>query len=370
MKTTTTQSASDDPAHELLRQCACVELDEAAAAAIRASCERQQDWRRAIREAELHGMAPYMHRQTRRADAELPSEYRRQLGALASRHANAIEIRTRALLEIHERLAREGIEALVLKGAALAHLIYERPGLRPMSDVDLLVAPADLDRAARVVEELGYKPAGGPAPPAGHHHLPTVSRTVDGLQVSIELHHDALAPDNIGSIRLDTLTEPARAFTAGEVELRTLGHIDTLRHLCRHALEPRETMKIGSALDIMLYAHTFAAGIDWPRLRAEFPEVITMLQLLGYLVPRPPGLAGHVPESGPRAPQGVGVGMIPLSRLRHRSDRAARLFNPSDWWLRGFYNVPPDRSLAYTKAVRHPARVLFWLWRRAGKAGQ
>lgn len=238
-----------------------------------------------------------------------------------------------------------------------------------MSDIDVLVSPDQLHRASTIVSELGYQTASGPRPPDDHHHLPTVSRTIDRLLVSIEIHHDALAPDNIGSIRGDALTEPARAFIVNDATLHTLGHIDMLRHLCRHALEPRESMKIGSALDIMLYASHYAGDIDWPRLKGEFPEVINMLQLLGHLVPRPAGLEPYVPATAPAAPGGVGVGMIPLSRLRHRKDRTAKLFNPSDWWLRGFYNVPPGRSLAYTKAVRHPARILFWLWRRMGKAG-
>ena len=360
----------DNTVDELLRHCACVELDERAGDVIRETCREQRDWDDTIREAELHGMAPYLHRQIRLAGAEVPGPYRRKLAALGLRHADALRIRTRALLEINEQLAGRGVQVLVLKGAALAHLIYEQPGLRPMSDIDLLIHPDQLEHASSIVAGLGYRPSDGHPTPPDHHHLPSVSRTIDGLRVSIELHHDALAPDNIGSIRLGALSEPARTFTADGATLHTLGHVDMLRHLCRHALEPRETMKIGSALDIMLYASAYAGDIDWPRLNREFPEVITMLQLLSYLVPRPRRLQPYIPEPGPRAPKGVGVGMIPLSRLRRRSDRAMKLFNPSDWWLRGFYNVPPGRSLAYTKAIRHPARVLRWLWRRAANAGR
>jgi hypothetical protein len=362
--------AFDRPVEDLLRNAACVELDDRTAGAIKQACNAQRDWGSVIREAELHGLAPWLHMRINDAGAEVPEDIRRKLAALKFRHGNAIRIRTRALLEITAQLDCHDIDVLVLKGAALAHLIYEHPGLRPMSDVDLLVRPDDLDRAAQLVSELGYSTVEGHATPADHHHLPTISRTIDGLRISIELHHDALAPDNIGSIRVDTLTEPARAFQVDQATLYTLGHIDTLRHLCRHALEPRETMKLGSALDILLYASTYADDIDWARLQSRFPEVITMLQLLGYLLPLPARLRPFVPAAAATAPQGVGVGMIPLSRLRRRRDRAARLLNPSDWWLRGFYNVPPGRSLAYTKVVRHPARLIFWLWRRKGRTGR
>lgn len=362
--------AADNPIDELLRNCACVDLDQRAAEAIREACRQQRDWDKVIRDAERHGLAPYLHMRIRQAGAEIPAESRKTLAALAFRHTDASRIRTRALLEICQQLGGQGIDVLVLKGAALAHLIYGRPGLRPMSDIDLLVRPEQAGRASAIVAELGYCASDGDATPADHHHLPSVSRTTDGLRVSIELHHDALAPDNIGSIRVDSLSEPTREFVVDEATLYALGHVDTLRHLCRHALEPREAMKLGSALDIMLYASTYSDEIDWPRLNREFPEVVTMLQLLGYLVPRPARLEPHIPDAGHAPPQGVGVGMIPLSRLRGRRDRAARLLNPSDWWLRGFYNVPPGRSLAYTKTLRHPARVLFWLWRRVGRAGR
>lgn len=360
----------DNPIDDLLRSSACVELDDRASEAIREACLRQRDWSRTIREAELHGMAPWLLQQIRATGAEVPDEFRRKLAALAFRHADASRIRTRALLEIAGRLNRHGINVLVLKGAALAHLIYDDPALRPMRDIDILVAPEQLNRASALVSELGYEATSGNPPLRDHHHLPTVSRTMDRLLVSVEIHYNALTRDNIGSIRVGSLTEPAREFAVADATLLTLGHIDMLRHLCRHILEPGESTKIGSALDIMMYAARCAGELDWPRLHREFPDVPTMLQMLGYLVPWPRRLSAHVAEPVDAAPSGVGTGLIPLSRLRRRKNWLLKLLSPSDWWLRGFYNVPPGRSLAYTKAVRHPARVLFWLWRRVGKAGR
>lgn len=352
----------------LLRASACVALDARAIDEIRQACAAQRDWDRTICQAEQHGLAPYLRMQLDRASANVPPEYRKKLNALASRHAQSNKIRTRALLEIVERLDHDGVEVLALKGAALAHLIYEHPGLRPMSDIDLLVTPADRHRAAALISELGYRRIGDQGLLRDHHHLPTIARTTEGLCISIEVHHDALAPDNIGSIRLGALTEPPREFSIEATPVRALGHIDTLRHLCRHTLEPRETTKLGSALDIMRYASRYRDAIDWLRMQREFPEVITMIQLLGYLLPWPRCLDGVIrapPPSG--APKHVGVGMIPLSRLRRHPNWAAKLLNPSDWWLRAFYNVPPGRSLLFAKTVYHPGRVAYWLWRRRGR---
>lgn len=106
---------TDNPADELIRASACVEIDDRCAEAIRQACRRQRDWSRTIREAELHGMAPWLHKRIGDADAGIPEDIGRKLSALAFRHADAIRIRTRALLEITEQLRLQGIDMLVLK---------------------------------------------------------------------------------------------------------------------------------------------------------------------------------------------------------------------------------------------------------------
>lgn len=357
----------DDAVGRLLRAAACVDRSDEALATIRQACGEQDNWEEAIRQAELHGLAPYLSEGIASAGAHIPLEARRKLNGLNRRHEQSNRIRARALVEILEALRAGDVQALVLKGAALAHLLYDRPGLRPMSDIDILVAPDRLEAASGIVRELGYAEGGGQDLLADHHHLPTISRTIDGLLVSIEIHHEAIAFDNIGSIRMDSLSGPARGFMIDGVPARTLGHADMLRHLCRHALEPRRTIKIGSALDILMYASRFADDIDWHRLARRFPGVITNLQLFGYLIPWPAALARYVAEPPQPAPPGVGMGMAPLSSLRRGPNRLGQMLNPSDWWLHAFYSVPPGRSLALTRIVRHPARLAFWLWRRTGK---
>ena len=54
-------------------------------------------------------------------------------------------------------LADRGVSALVLKGPALGERLYGDPGLRPSTDVDLLVAPGDFGRALAALEDYGYE---------------------------------------------------------------------------------------------------------------------------------------------------------------------------------------------------------------------
>jgi Uncharacterised nucleotidyltransferase len=54
-------------------------------------------------------------------------------------------------------LADAGIRSIALKGPLLGEAIYGDPGRRPSSDIDLLVAPEQLQTAVEVVRGLGYQ---------------------------------------------------------------------------------------------------------------------------------------------------------------------------------------------------------------------
>ena len=59
--------------------------------------------------------------------------------------------------EVAGALSAAGIRSLMLKGPAIADLLYEQRGARSYGDVDLMVAPADRARAAEVLSGLGFR---------------------------------------------------------------------------------------------------------------------------------------------------------------------------------------------------------------------
>ena len=61
------------------------------------------------------------------------------------------------LAQVLQGLDAEGIDPLVLKGAALATQVYDDPGLRPFADLDILVRNRDLQPAHQVLVDLGYR---------------------------------------------------------------------------------------------------------------------------------------------------------------------------------------------------------------------
>lgn len=61
-------------------------------------------------------------------------------------------------LETVELLDRAGIETLALKGVALVANYLEQPGLRAMSDIDLMVPAARLPAACDALQRAGWRP--------------------------------------------------------------------------------------------------------------------------------------------------------------------------------------------------------------------
>jgi hypothetical protein len=67
--------------------------------------------------------------------------------------------------EVVRALRGKGVEPVLLKGPALGRLLHPGAGLRPYSDIDLMVAPDDLARTEATLDELGYAPDPPPLPP-------------------------------------------------------------------------------------------------------------------------------------------------------------------------------------------------------------
>jgi hypothetical protein len=58
---------------------------------------------------------------------------------------------------IVSRLYSAGIRVIVLKGGFLARAVYPEIGLRPMSDLDILIRELDIPTVQEIVESLGYR---------------------------------------------------------------------------------------------------------------------------------------------------------------------------------------------------------------------
>jgi hypothetical protein len=372
----------DTTIYRLLALCARAEGNAAVYAQLSESAARLSDWSGVPAQAEAHGMAPLLYHHLRSANVNIPPPVKRELQALVLRHRQANAVRTRTLCDVLPAFDHAGIQALVIKGAALAHIVCAEPGLRPMSDVDLLVPQADLARAQKKLAQLGFH-APLPDSHVSHRHLAAAERTMQGVPVQIEIHHQLLsdyfdnarwyvrsrlgASSSSSATQIRGLTVPPRAFALAGLTAHTLGHADMLRHLCDHLashVNVWDYARLIWAADIASLAERFAHEIDWDIVRRQSPGVLNTLSLLHWMTPQSDELVQVAGIRPGRAPDGIGAEFEGWPRLAP-AERPARGFRrvlrdtllPSEWWLRLRYQLGSARPLAWHRWVRHPLYI-------------
>ncbi|MBN1220169.1 MAG: nucleotidyltransferase family protein [Anaerolineae bacterium] len=339
-----------------------------------------EEWDGVPTRAEAEGVAPLLYVHLTRAGVPLPQAVKRKLLGLYLRHRHANQIRAAVLADLLAVYQAAGIPALVLKGAALAHLVYPESGLRPFSDIDLLVPKAKAIQAQSLLADLGFH---APLPPGDvlpGKHLAAATRFTGGILISVEVHHNLFNTPSPFSMELDDLTTPLRAFCLpGDGSAAyTLGDEEMLWHLCQHGTVVNAlfaTPRLIWLADIVSLAERYATEIDWPRLQTRYPLVLNTLSLLHTMTPLSDTLLNRAALKPGRVPQGLGKPFrgwpnASLSSQRPKGYRRLLLdtFFPSEWWLRLYYGLGSIRPVFWCRWLRHPLRIMGWsaqlLWQQ------
>lgn len=174
-----------------------------------------------------------------------------------------------ALTQISEQervlaaFSQAGIPVLRVKGSALREL-YPRPEYRQMSDVDLIVAPPDMERADALLCTLGYQTEQKERRQSNEvsYFLPPY--------MSIELHDNPVErvdPRMVYYENIWTKTEP-EATMPGVYHLRTE---DEYLYLLAHFLKHYETAGVGirQVMDVYLFRCAYGSRMDADYLAQE-----------------------------------------------------------------------------------------------------
>jgi hypothetical protein len=325
-------------------------------------------WTGFAAEAERHGMGPLAYRYLRAAQAPVPPDVMTALIGSYLRHRRDNGVRSRVLGDVVQALDAAGIAVLVVKGGALAHLLYPDPALRPMSDLDLLVDQAHLVKAGSILQELGMS-APAMDPGQGGKGLATAGRTVDDTWVGIELHTDLFEEGFPSSLTMRDICSEPLAFHIGTDGLAacTLGLEETLWHLCEH-LRFHTTVFLPWRMiwmaDIIGIAEGQAGPIDWDCVRSRYPEVPRMLSLVDCLCPLQQAVLDRAGLTRMRVPGGVGedFGGWPRHSVAAQHDKGLwrtvyDTLVPSEWWLRLHYGLGVDTSAGRQRWVSHPLDI-------------
>lgn len=325
-------------------------------------------------QAEAHGIAPLLHVHLRAAGVQPPLAIERQLQGLYLRHRWANQIRASVLRKILTVYSAAGIESLVLKGAALAHLVYPEPGWRPMRDIDILVRRSDAIRAQRLLADLGFDaPLPDNADLSPKHHLDVASLHIKSLCVSVEVHYGFFDKDYAGPTGVENLTSTPLPFLLGEdgPTAYTLGYEDMLWHLCRHMIQDVSVFTATRFIwiaDIVSFAERFVNEIDWDRLKRRYPLVLNILSLLQFITPLSDELRGRACLSVEDVPRGIGEDFQGWPRSSVSSQREKGYwrilrdtFLPPEWWLRLHYGLSNTQPLFWYRWGRHPFEIFGWI---------
>lgn len=220
--------------------------------------------------AAQHRLRPLLlHRARAAGDWPVPPEVLARWAG-ANRDAALASLRYKAALgDLVRILGDAGITFLALKGARLAWRDYPAPGLRPLRDLDLLVAEGEVERAFAVLEAAGLVMDGGDE--AAHaealehdKHLPPLWHA--RREVTVELHHrltDPPARHGYHMPQIDPATVIARAEPGADGVLFPAAD-DMLAHLIIHALY-NHRLDCGPLVLADLHFLIRTGGIDWTR---------------------------------------------------------------------------------------------------------
>lgn len=174
-----------------------------------------------LRAIVAHGVGPLVY-----AHARLP-----QLRGDAIQASAYEPLRASDLAEVLDALAARGVEALIMKGTALAYDVYPAPELRPRSDTDLLIARDDLAALRAAMLALGFEEHLS----SGDEHglRQTVFTRAPGMVYDV--HWSATnVPVFDAVLRFDDLRTRALALPRLGPHACALSHVDALLLACIH----------------------------------------------------------------------------------------------------------------------------------------
>jgi hypothetical protein len=361
---------SCETSFRVLSLCAARPADRAIGDRLRTALAGVRDWEALLLDAEEHGLEPLLLEHADAHGIALPPETETRLKVRCLQHAHAAAARSRAIVGVLDAFDAAGIPVLTLKGAALAHLVYPSPLLRPMCDVDLLVPPHLADGARSLLLSEGFSPYGKATSP-GYHHLQPLAADVEGAKVTIEIHTALLrAAPFVAPLRYAGLAARSQTFTIGGRSVQTLGREDMLWHVYAHAFVInvlRPGIRLISIADIIAVTEAWAELVDWDRLQRMYPRLVRALPRIGQIVPWSPRVErrlGPPLSREPVSPRGVS------SSTAWRDALSSRIWWPDPWWFDVRYGVDATPRRLWHRLVTHPACVALaaaeTAWRRTG----
>ena len=186
-----------------------------------------------LQRAQYHGVSTLIFGLLRGSAAwqALPAGLQDRL-TQAVRHETAWDLqRNHRTEQVLQKLGKQGVRVLLIKGAALARTLYASPGFRSRCDTDLFIQPGDIDKVQQILKAAGFEVL---TPIFKRHQFSAVSNISDDSSIRLDIHWRVLnAARYARAIGFDDAWEHACA-TPGLAGVRTLGPPHSLLLACLH----------------------------------------------------------------------------------------------------------------------------------------
>jgi len=253
--------------------------------------------------------------------------------------------------DVFGALGEADVPFIVLKGAALASLVYPDPVLRPMSDIDLWVQHDRVDNALRAMETRGFHDSHLSMLQAPAARTPDEWRLVRrGAPLEVELHTRLPSIDGLPWAGFETAWQAGMDAELSGAHARVLSPEHQLTQVCLHlARKHLFTTGLSHLVDVARITARWRESFGWPGLLRQWRDQDIADWMLLTLVLARDLLGGAVPpdiEAGATGPDW----------------QAMRALVEEQLWEGRSHRLPA--AAMRTARLRSAGEVLGWLRRR------
>ncbi|MBC2717241.1 MAG: nucleotidyltransferase family protein [Desulfobacteraceae bacterium] len=192
------------------------------------------EWEEIIQQSDRNGVAPLLYLRLKALDqcitipgTTIPNSVLQRLRKKYVCNAWKNKRLYHELSKVLSLFQNDGIPVIVLKGAALAELVFQNIALRPMGDVDLIVKSKDWSKIDTILLQLGFSNVTPPL--RSKRHIQWIQHIKHMSKVTLyEIHPEIYELQNHNP----WLT--ASPATIAATDTLILGSEDFLLHLCLH----------------------------------------------------------------------------------------------------------------------------------------
>jgi hypothetical protein len=254
------------------------------------------DWQYLLDLAEYHGTGSLLAYNLLHNDftGKIPAPYTEKLNTIYHRHLYTNIVFADQLSKILSAFSKNNIPVIVLKGVTLAELLYNNPGLRTVSDIDIMVPPEMIVNARSVLEELGYQPQRiSDSWEHPFHEIPYFIQVQ--LPVFVELHRNLDNPGLV-DIPLQEIWRRAQRVQIQGISSLLLSPEDMLLYLANCFSKP-SNFTLKTLGDIAELIKKYYDSLDWNYI-LDSSRSWRVTIILGYALILARSLLGApVPES-------------------------------------------------------------------------